>query len=156
MDKNFIICSHEINFRKDGATRKVVGVVLCEGVGIGRGFCERSRPGNIHTASNHRPSWARNEGRMTMVPRHVGMHRPATWSPTRPWSQPSGQESGGVGGRLLEGRLLCGCGVVPPLQYIPVGLVSSGNSSSRLSGVVPPAMAFRLGTDGDAVWLGVE
>jgi len=38
---------------------------------------------------------------MTKFPRHVGLYRPATWSRTRPWLQPSGQEQGGVGGRLL-------------------------------------------------------
>lgn len=33
----------------------------------------------------------------------------AAWSRTRAWPKSSGQEQGGVGGRLLEGQVLCGC-----------------------------------------------
>ena len=47
---------------------------------------------------------------MTMVLRRVGRYRLATWTRTQPWPQPSGQEQGGVGGRLLGGRVLCECG----------------------------------------------
>ena len=39
---------------------------------------------------------------------------------------------------------------------MPVGFVSSGNSSRRLSGDLPPAMTLTLGTDEGAVDPGVE
>ena len=57
----------------------------------------------------------------------------------------------GAGSRLLAGRVLWRTS-----RYIPVRLISSGNSSRRLSGGGPPAMTFMLGMDGGAMRPGVD
>jgi hypothetical protein len=41
-------------------------------------------------------------------------------------------------------------------RSVPVGLVSSGNFARRLSGGIPLALVFTLGTDVGAVWPGVN
>ena len=48
------------------------------------------------------------------------------------------------------------CGECRISRWLPVGFVSSRNSSRRLSGGVPPAMTFTLGRDGGAMSPGVD
>jgi len=61
------------------------------------------------------------------------------------------QATGGPGVVLIWCVVLC-----RNSQWMPVGSVTSGNSRRRLSGGVPLAMNFTLGTGGGAVRLGVE
>ena len=44
----------------------------------------------------------------------------------------------------------------PTSRWMPVGFISSGNSSRMLSGGLPPTMTFTLGTDGGALRPGVD
>jgi hypothetical protein len=44
---------------------------------------------------------------MTMGLWHFWLYLSAAWSRTRAWPNSSGQEQGSVGGRLLEGQVLC-------------------------------------------------
>jgi len=89
-----LICPHEINFRKDGARGQVVSVVPYVWEWDRSGTVQRSE---ISTRPPTGLSWARGGGRMTKIPRHVGLYRSATCSRTQPWLQPSGQEQGDVG-----------------------------------------------------------
>jgi hypothetical protein len=47
------------------------------------------------------------EGGGPWASRRVRLYRPAVWHLTQPWPQPSDQEQGGAGGRLLPYRVLC-------------------------------------------------
>lgn len=60
-----------------------------------------------------------------------------------------------MGGRLLEGRLLCMVSC-PTSRFIPVGNVSSNNAFRRLFVDVPSANTYTLGIDDGAVCAGVD
>ena len=79
-----MIRSHQVNFGKDGATGKVMGVILYVSEGTPIGDSSGVQDCNPHTAANRYTSWTRYGGRMTMVPGRVVLCRLAEWRRTQP------------------------------------------------------------------------
>ena len=94
---------------------------------------------------------------MTISPRHVWLYRLATWSRTRPWPRPSGQEQCSVGGRLLGGGRCADVvrGILPHLAMDPCWF---GQLQNVLQEAVweHSACDDSLGTDGGEMWPGVD
>jgi hypothetical protein len=109
VDRNLVVSSGEVNFRKGGAVGKAVGVVLyvwdrvpvwdsasVQSSIISQDLQPLSFLGTRWRADDHGPS-----ARLAVPSCNMAL--------TRLWPLPSGQDQYGVGGRLLVGQALCVC-----------------------------------------------
>ena len=79
MNRDLVIRSYQVDFAKDGATRKTMGIVLNVPNGITIGDSAGVKGSDV----NRSLSWARELERMNMVLQRVLMCRLAAWRRTR-------------------------------------------------------------------------